>query len=232
MNLSKQQILWIGSIAVIGGIGGIAADMFSAWNNAPGMETAISVDQASMKAIFATKPRWTYVVGTYLGVFFIPLHMFGFFLAYLALRPAGQLRAVLFTIAAFYLVAIGGGFHGTLAFLGDVIQSNDAELLARVYPYWQNWGLVMIAGYLLISVYLFFVMVSGKTMYDRRAAVFSPMPLMILSSLLIAVLPDSLNGAKAFLSATGLNLPLLIFHIVSIRTLLTVLRKTPGKILA
>jgi len=232
MNLGKQQVLWIGMIAVVGSIGGVAADMFSAWTNVPGMETAISVDQASMKAIFATKPRWTYVVGTYIGVFTIPLHMFGFFLAYLALRPAGQLKAVLFTIAAFYLVAVGGGFHGTLAFLGDVIQSNDTELLARVFPYWQNWGLVMIVGYLLISVYLFIIMVSGKTMYDRWVAVFSPLPLMIISTVLIAVLPESFSGTKSFFAVTGLNLPLLIFHIVSIRTLLAKMNESPDVVVA
>jgi len=220
MNLSKQQILWIGMVALIGGLGGVVADMFSAWSNAPGMETAISIDQASMEAIYSNKPRWTFVIGNYLGVFFIPLHMFGFFLAYHALKPAGQMKAIMFTVSAFYLVAVGGGFHGTLAFLGDVIQTNDAELIAKVFPYWQNWGLVMIVGYLLISTYLFMIMVSGKTMYDRRAAILSPLSLMILSAILIAVLPDGFTGTKSFIAVTGLNLPLLVFHIVTIRTLL------------
>jgi phosphatidylglycerophosphate synthase len=86
-------------------------------------------------------------------------------------------------------------------------------------PYWQVWGAAMIAGYLTISFILFVMIVTGQTMYARKAALLSPFSFMILSTILIAVLPQEFTGVKNFFSVTGLNLPLLIFYIVTLMTL-------------
>ena len=224
MELSKKNIKLIGGIALFGAFGGVLADLFSVWSTTPHtMATAISIDIKTIKELFLDKPRWSFVLGNYLGVFFIPLHMFGFFLIHLALKPAGKIKAYFFMVLSFYLVAIGAGFHGTLAFIGDTIQSGNNELLNSMLSYWQNWGAVMIVGYLGISIFLLSLIVYGKTLYSRKSALLSPLSLMIASSALIAILPKEFYGTKKFFAVTGLNLPLLIFYIVTLETLL---RKT------
>lgn len=221
MELSKKNILLIGTVACIGAFLGVLADLFSGWSNTPNMmNTAISIEIDSIKGLYTGKPRWSFVLGNYLGVFFIPFHMFGFLLVYLALRPAGNKKALFILVGSFYLVALGSGFHGTFAFIGDTIQSGDDQLLMKMVPYWQNWGMALVAGYLLLSSYLFYLIISGATMYSRSAALWSPLSLLVISAIIIVLLPEKYYGTKAFLAVTGLNLPLLIFFIVTLKTLL------------
>lgn len=221
MELSKRNIITISIIAMVGALMGVLADLFSAWSSTPNtMSTAISIDIESIKGLYAEKPRWTYILGTYLGVFFIPFHWFGFFLVYHALKPAGKLIAITFLISSCYVVAIGAGFHGTLAFIADTILSGNNELLLNMMQYWQVWGVVMIVGYVAVSSFLLILIVSGKTMYPRKVALLSPLPLMIASAALIALLPEQFYGTKKFFAVTGLNLPLFIFYIVTMKTLL------------
>lgn len=221
MELSKKNILLIGTIACIGAFVGVLADLFSAWSNTPNMmSTAVSIDIDSIKGLYTEKPRWSFVLGNYLGVFSIPFHMFGFLLVYLAIRPAGNKKALFVLISSFYIAALGSGFHGTFAFIGDTIQSGNTQLLMKMVPYWQNWGMALVAGYLLLSGYLFYLIISGATMYSRSAALLSPLSLLLISAIIIAVLPESYNGTKTFLAVTGLNLPLLVLFIVTLKTLL------------
>ncbi|MBD3610103.1 MAG: hypothetical protein HUJ30_06100 [Gammaproteobacteria bacterium] len=221
MEISDKKILKIGLIACAGALLGVVADYFSGWSSSPNnMNTAISINIDSIKGLFIEKPRWEFVLGNYLGVLFIPFHMLGFLLVYLAIKPAGKKKSLIVLILAFYLVSIGSGFHGTFAFIGDTIQSGNEVLLAKMVSYWQNWGLVLIIGYLVLSIYLFFLIISGATLYDKAAAFLSPISLLIYSAVLISLLPEGLNGIKAFLAVTGLNLPLLIFYIITINTLL------------
>ncbi len=51
---------------------------------------------------------------------------------------------------------------------------------------------------------------------------------MVFSTVLIALLPAEFNGAAKFLAVTGLNLPLLIFYIVTVRTLVGGLSSESG----
>jgi hypothetical protein len=221
MELNKKNIQLFGSIALLGALGGVLADLFSAWSNTPNsMATAISIDAQTIKGLFLDKPRWSFILGNYLGVFFIPLHMFGFYLIHIALKPAGKFKAYIFLVLSIYIVAIGAGFHGTLAFIGDTIQSGDNELLNNMLTYWQNWGAVMIIGYLGISIFLLALIVSGKTLYSRKSAFLSPLALMVASTILITILPVEFYGTKKFFAVTGLNFPLLIFYIVTLTTLL------------
>ena len=162
MELSKRYIITISIIAMAGSLMGVLADLFSAWSSTPStMSTAISIDIESIKGLYLDKPRWTYVLGNYLGVFFIPFHWFGFFLVHLAIKPAGKLIAIIFLIMSCYVVAIGAGFHGTLAFIADTISSGNNELLVNMMEYWQVWGALMIFGYVAVSTLLFVLIVSG-----------------------------------------------------------------------
>ena len=151
-------------------------------------------------------------MGNFLGVFFLPIHLLGSYLIYLALKSAGKELALIFLVLGFYLTAIGTGFHGTLAFVGDIIQSNDQVLLNKILVYWHPWGSALVIGYIVMSLYLVFLILRGGTLYSRWSVLISPLVVVIYSTVVIAILPENYIGIKAFLAVTGLNLPLLIFY--------------------
>lgn len=195
---------------------GILADVFSAWApNTNEMETAFSVSLESIKGLYEDKPRWTYVLGNYLGVFFIPLHILGFFLVYQALKPASTKWAMIFLVLGLYVTPIGVGLHGTLAFVGDIIQSRDAGLIEGIRDYWEPWAYSLVFLYAILSVLILILILTGRTLYPRWTVLVSPIAILVFTGTVIAILPDNATGLKTFLSVTGLNLPLMIFFAIT-----------------
>lgn len=213
---NPRVIVGLGAVATFGAFMGVLADLFSAWSpNTNEMATAFSVSLDNIAGLYEGKPRWTYVLGNYLGVYFIPLHILGFFLVFQALKPANAKWARAFLVVALYLTPIGVGLHGSLAFVGDVIRSGDAGLIHGIRDYWQPWAYSVALGYLMASALILTLILTGRSLYPRWMALVSPLSVAALSAILIAVLPDSANGLKAFLSLTGLNLPLMILFAVT-----------------
>ncbi len=213
MALEKRQIHVLGSVVCLAAAVGVAADLLSGWSSGPGtMSSAVSLDIDSIKSIYVDKPRWTFVLGNYLAVFFLPFHMLGFFLVYQAIIPAGRRKAILFFGGACYFVAVGTGYHGTFAFVGDTIQSGDALLLRKMGDYWTAWGLALVIGYALLCLCLIALILTGRTRYPKWALFFTPPFFLLLGAAAIWLLPPEFSGIKAFIAVTGLNLPLLIFY--------------------
>lgn len=209
-------IIALGALATFGAFMGVLADVFSAWSSdSSAMATAFSVDLDSVQALYRTKPRWTYVTGNYLGVFFIPLHMLGFILVHQALKPASRRWALAFLALAFYSVAIGTGLHGTLAFVGDIVQAGDPNLVDAIRDYWQPWAYSLVAVYAVVSGILLVLIASGRSLYPRWTALLSPIVIIAVMGIVNAVLPVGAGALKSFLSVTGLNLPLMIFYLVT-----------------
>ncbi len=213
-HLKKKTLVILGTLACIGTFLGLLADFFSAWSNSPNeMTTAFSANIDSIKGLYQDKPRWTFILGNFLGVFFLPIHLLGSYLIYLALKSAGKELALIFLVLGFYLTAIGTGFHGTLAFVGDIIQTNDQVLLNKILVYWHPWGFVLVANYIVMGLYLVFLILRGGTLYPKWSVLISPLIVVLYSAAVIAILPEDYIGIKAFLAVTGLNLPLLIFYV-------------------
>jgi hypothetical protein len=210
--VNQKALLGLGALATFGAFMGVMADVFSAWS--PGtneMATAFSVSLDNISGLYEGKPRWTYVLGNYLGVYFIPLHILGFFLVFLAVKPASPMWARVFLALGLYLTPVGVGLHGTLAFVGDIMQSRNASLIQGIRDYWQPWAYSVAVGYVTASALILILILSGRSLYPRWAALVSPLGVAVLTAVIIAVLPSSATGIKAFLSLTGLNLPLMIF---------------------
>ncbi len=220
--MSRTKIWCLGILACFGAIMAIVADMLSVWSSAPhNMQSALSIDLSSIQGLYVGKPRWTFVLGNYLGVAFLPFHMLGFLLIHEAVKSAGKLHGLVFISGAFYFVAIGAGYHGTFAFIGDIIQSGDSTLLKNVTPYWLAWGLALTIGYIVLCFYLMALILSGRTLYKRWSAALTPLPLMALTAAIVNFLPSDANALKAALTVTGLNFPLLVFFIFTIYVLLS-----------
>jgi hypothetical protein len=209
---NPKAIIGLGVLATFGAFIGVLADVFSAWSpNTNQMATAFSVGLDNISGLYDGKPRWTYVLGNYLGVYFIPLHILGFFLIFLALKPASLKWARVFLALGLYLTPIGVGLHGTLAFVGDIIQLRDAALIDGIRDYWQPWAYSVAVGYAIVSALILMLILTGRSLYPRWAALVSPLLIAALTAVAIAFLPASATEVKAFLSLTGLNLPLMIF---------------------
>ncbi|HXH86589.1 MAG TPA: DUF6796 family protein, partial [Nitrospira sp.] len=204
---NPRAIISLGVLVTFGAFMGVLADVFSAWSpNTNQMATAFSVSLDNISGLYQGKPRWTYVLGNYLGVYFIPLHILGFFLVFQALRPASLKWARVFLALGLYLTPVGVGLHGTLAFVGDIIQSQDTTLIDRIRDYWQPWAYSVAIGYAIVSALILMLILTGRSLYPRWAALVSPLVIAALTAALIAVLPASAASVKAFFALTGLNL--------------------------
>ncbi len=90
-------------------------------------------------------------------------------------------------------IAIGSGYHGTFAFIGDTIQSGDAALLNKMVGYWYPWGLAVIAGYCILCMFLLVLILSQKTLFPAWCALRTPLPIMVLGALVVAIFVASLD---------------------------------------
>lgn len=218
---NRNLLKFLAVIIFITGILSVAADILSGWTSDPRMSTAVSVDLETVRNLLINKPRWSYILGNYFGTFIIPVfHLVGMYLVAIAIKPLGRVITRVFMFVGAYLTAIGSGFHGTLAFVGDIVQSGNQELLNGLLDYWQPWAYSLVILLSLISLFLAVVVLSNKTPYDRWMIFLSPLSVMIISTISIAILPISLSGVKSFLAVTGLNLPMLIFYITTLGVLL------------
>jgi len=127
---------------------------------------------------------------------------------------------MIYFFLAVYLAVLGTGYHGTYAFVGDIIQSGNEDLMDKMLDYWVYWGVILIVGYSILSVYLFVLIVQGKSVFPKWVAIFSPFSIIIVTTIIIFVLPDNMIGVKSFLTVTGLNLPLAVFYFVTTKFLL------------
>ncbi len=218
---TKRHIKLIGFLAVGGVTIAVLADLFSGWSNNPNaMNTALSLSLDNIKGLFIYKPRWTYVLGNYLAIFFLPFHIVGSYLVYLALKPAGKKIAMIYFFSAVYFSVLGTGYHGTYAFVGDIIQSGNEVLMDKMLDYWVYWGAILIIGYSILSIYLFILIFLRKSIFPKWIAILSPISIMVVTTLVTLVLPDTMIGVKSFLTVTGLNLPLAVFYFVTTKYLL------------
>ncbi len=219
---SKTLVKSLGVVILVTGIFTVAADVLSVWSPNPGvMDTALSVDFDSVRYAYLDKPRWTFVLGNYFGVFILPIfHLLGLYLVAIALKPLGKYSGRNFYFFAAYMATVGSGMHGTLAFVGDIVQSGNKLLVNRMLDYWQPWAYALAAGYFLLSLYLAAVIVSKKTLYPRWMFFLSPLGVVMLSTIVAAIIPASQAGLRSFLTVTGLNLPMLIFYAATVGILL------------
>jgi hypothetical protein len=77
------------------------------------------------------------------------------------------------------------------------------------------WGGALVAGFGALSLFLLYRIATGRSGYPRRAAWGSPAVVACGQLLLVAVLPSACDGLRVFLLAAVLNLPLLVFHVVT-----------------
>lgn len=217
----KKVIKVLGVLAVGGAIISVLADFFSGWSDNPNaMDSAISLSLENIKGLFIDKPRWTFILGNYLAIFFLPFHIVGSYLIFLALKPASKRYAMVYFFSATYLAVLGTGYHGTYAFVADIIQSGNEALMNKMLDYWLPLGTILVVGYSIMSIYVFILILKNRSIFPKWVAILSPISIMVFTTIITLILPDNMIGVKAFLTVTGLNLPLAIFYFFTTKFLL------------
>jgi hypothetical protein len=214
---TNQTIRILGIAGIVGGLLAVAADVSSGYSTNPSrMGTAISLSLNAVRDLLRAKPHWQLVLGHYLAVFGIPIE--GIFVVahtYLALKPAGRTLSRAFLYSGLYLVPIGVAYHATYGFIGEIVQRGDQALLEQVAVYFEPFGLAVSGLYLALMLFWTALILSGRTLYRRWMAVFSPLSIMLLSQLLLFAVPTASTAVRAFITVTGLNLPITLWAIVS-----------------
>ncbi|GMR22003.1 MAG: hypothetical protein BMS9Abin37_0326 [Acidobacteriota bacterium] len=204
-----------GSIGAVSALLASVADLFSGYAIPPRnqMSTAYSVTLESVTPLLLLKQHGHLVAGHYLAILFIPVGIFGIWHVYLALRPAGEKKALAFLVGGTLSYAMGAAFHSTFGFVASILQSGDDILIAKTADFFEPLGLLLLISMVLLLLWLTLLILSGKTLYPRWAALFTPLVFQLLFSSLGYLLPIKIG--VAFL-VMGLNLALSCFFTVSL----------------
>jgi hypothetical protein len=213
LQLSRNQALILGTLAMTGACGGMIADVYSLWVPEPErfLQPGHSVSLALMH-LLAEKTSVDLWWGSLLGIVALPFHICGFFLTTILLKNAGKHLAAVFFALAVFMAAVGAGFHGSIALVGEIARAGDPDLFLTVMKLFGPWWWILTLGFTLVSGLLLRAM--GSSTYPRWARWVSPLPLgmagtAIAGLLLVMNVPPAVIW---LLAIWGLNLPLLIFH--------------------
>ena len=226
-TVARQRLLWIGIFSVLAALGGVVADLILQYD--PQGNYSLTTPAPLTIAL------WRVLVGSFLGVFCIPLAISGYWVVCTVLREtAPRLFGVLFWVMA-YGIVIGTVFHS--AFLAVILVEQAAHaasgaaqasllhlqntLLAFSLPlaaffevcYFVMWGIV------------FVTILRKATPYPKWIVLVVP----ALLSLVIAGVGQShvVPVLGNVLYPTVLSLPHLVFFLLS--TIVLWRRPAPGR---
>jgi hypothetical protein len=214
---SNTLIRVLGLTAILGGLMGIAADVASIFTTSADLtQMGLSLSLKNVGFLLAEKPHWQLVLGHYLAVLGIPLAGISVVMhTYFGLKPAGQKWARGFLLSGLLVVAMGVAYHATYGIAAEVVQLGDPALLQRANVYFEPFGILVSALFMVLVVGWTFLIFTGRTIYPRWVLFFSPLPVLCISSLFAYVLPVPNIGLRVFLMITNMNLPITIWAIVS-----------------
>ena len=210
--LKSRTILLFGGLAVVGGLLSVLADVHSAYSTNHIMDSAFAVGLSSVIDILRDKSPGDHLVGSLLGQYFIPFHIFGWILMYFALMPANVFLARITFVIGVYATIIGASLHASLIYAGAVARDNNPETIAEVGAFFDITGYSMVGAILVISLLVAALILSGKSQYPRWAVLVSPLGYMVVTTIVLSVAPFLHGPPEAFVRAAGFNLPAAIFH--------------------
>lgn len=164
---------------------------------------------------------WRITVGTFLGVFIIPLQIAGLITIYYGLKPAGKFLSLSVVIPNAHGLIMAVAFHVSYAFIGsgwklyyELGSDNPiSSLMMKRFDYYWKIIIVIVSIELLFSSICFIIAVlKGNSLYPKWMALFNPVCIFALVFLLIFAIPAPVGG---FIAPTYLNLSTLVFFILS-----------------
>ncbi|HEX2944506.1 MAG TPA: DUF6796 family protein [Clostridia bacterium] len=206
----------LGLIGIIGVILTIASDLVLLGRPDTGY-SFFELGTSSMAGI----EKWRITTGTFAGVFMLPFQMAGLISLYHGLRPSGKVLPTAMLLISAHALMMGVAFHGSYAFIASGWKLFDAAgpgnkavsgLISDFDFYWKLIIGIMVSELIISSALFILLVLKGKTLYPKWMAVFNPLCVTALMSLVILVIPSPVGG---FVGPTVLNLSTLIFFVLS-----------------
>lgn len=220
LRLTSRAIRIFGGLAILGGSLAVLADVYSAYSTDHKMDSAFAVGLASVVDILQNQPPDDLLIGSLLGQYFIPFHIFGLILMYFALAPASAFFARIALVLGVYATIIGTSLHASLIYVGAVARDNTPETIARVSVFFDITAYSMVFAILFLVLVIAVFILSGKSFYPRWTILLCPPGYMVITTIILSTAPVLDGPVKAFVTASGFNLPLTIFHATTMMVLL------------
>jgi hypothetical protein len=213
--VTRKHLLWLGVISILASAGGVVADLI------------LTYDPQGKYSLMTPAPLtialWRVFVGSFLGVFCIPLTIVGYWVVCIVLREAApRLFRSLFWVIA-YAIIIGTVFHST--FLAVIlveqtahtvtgaVQTSLLQLRNELFVFSLPLAIFFEACYLVFWSIIAVTILRTKTRYPKWIVLFVP----ALGSLVIAATYEShiipVLGNLHY--PTILSLPHLVFFLLS-----------------
>jgi hypothetical protein len=182
----------------------IASDLVLVWSPARNLDPARAAQGKSDARL---------VWGSLAGVVAIPFVLAGVVSLWPALAPGGAWLSYPPLLLAGFAYVIGAGFHAAVGLyalaLRDAAAPATLKTMARIFDPLRT---LLWVSIFLSSIWIFFSVVSGATLYPRWVAAVSPLPCVVLFRVLGRIGPPAIAGAAV---PAGGNTAMLIFLLVS-----------------
>ena len=207
----------LGITAILGGILAITADMVSIFSTTADLSLmGMSLSLQNIGVLLVEKSHQQLIVGHYLAMFSIPIAGFGVVThTYLGLRPAGRGFSWLFLFSGLFVIALGVAYHGLFGLSAEVVQNGDPVLIDRVNTFFEPFGVIVSGFFLVLIVSWSLLILIGRTYYPRWVLLFSPIPVLAMTTIFAFLLPVPNIPIRVFLMVTNMNLPITIWAVVS-----------------
>lgn len=155
--------------------------------------------------------------GHFFGVLGAPLYVVGCWHIYLMLKPANQRVAFIGFLASAYGFMIGADWISSRASIGALIhfQQSGGEItnLLQLYQLrYESLLSVTRLSILLISIIFVYLVLTGRSHYQKWQAVFNPVVLLVMNFVIYAIHP----GLGKYLMPIALNVAFGLFFLMSI----------------
>lgn len=155
--------------------------------------------------------------GHFLGALGAPLYIVGCWHIYLMLKPANKLWALIGFLFGAYGFMIGADWISSRASIGALIHAQERgivvdDLVALYQLRYETLLTVTRLTTLMISAIYIFLVITGRSYYQKWQAVMSPIVLLLLSFLTYLVVPS----VGKYMMPIALNIGFGLFFIMSI----------------
>lgn len=209
---NSPQVKIASIIALIASLVGALADVLLLYNPAGGYETG---DYHFLMDI----PETRLLVGSYLGVFFIPLEILGLWHVYRALEPAGKKLVYPMIFMAVYAIFPGVVYHGTIGFTATFLKLSplmSPELLNTNMDFlkalFEPLGATLFVLFTIASLLFVYIVTTKETHYCKWMAIANPFGIYMVFVLLYLSVPTIGN----LLIPAGFNLAFFFFFLCSL----------------
>jgi hypothetical protein len=171
---------------------------------------------AVSRLVIAHESDTRIIVGGFIGPIAAILYCVGFISVYAMISPKSRMLAVLVAGGAAAVMAIGGTYHAMWSIRAFLIKagltSGDHQALYdQIKDYTLLFYDTMLAGAGVVSLFLLFAVLSGRSLYPRWSAVVNP-GILLLFMPLVRFIPAP---SGAIISGGYLNLLFVVFFSVS-----------------